>query len=73
MSFKLTSIFRRPDYKSEVTQFIDKMKADKPVLEAQQRAGRELLWDKTVDRSAWSEYREAEVEQQPYVYQTNAS
>ena len=72
MSFNLTSIFRRPDYKSEVTQFIDKMKADKPVLESQQRAGRELLWDKTVDRSAWSEYREAEVAQRPYVYQTQA-
>ena len=43
MSFNLTSIFRRPDYKSEATQFIDKMKADKPVLESQQRAGRELL------------------------------
>ena len=72
MSFKLTHIFRRPDYKSEVTQFIDQMKAEKPVLEAQQRAGRELLWDKTVDRSAWSKYREAEVAQQPYVYQTEA-
>jgi hypothetical protein len=72
MSFKLTSIFRRPDYKSEATQFIDKMKADKPVLESQQRAGRELLWDKTVDRSAWNEYREAQVAQQPYVYQTEA-
>jgi Protein of unknown function (DUF3460) len=72
MSFNLTHIFRRPDYKSEATQFIDKMKADKPVLESQQRAGRELLWDKTVDRSAWSEYREAEVAQQPYVYQTES-
>ena len=72
MSFNLRSIFRRPDYKSEATQLIDKMKADKPVLESQQRAGRELLWDKPVDRSAWSEYREAQVAQQPYVYQTDA-
>ena len=65
-------IFRRPDYKSEVGQFIDKLKADKPGLEAEQRAGRALLWDKQVDRSAWREYREAEVAQQPYVYQTEA-
>ena len=72
MSFNLTSIFRRPDYKSEVTQFIDKMKTDKPALESSQRAGRALLWDKNVDRSAWSEYRAAQVEQKPYVYQTNA-
>ena len=72
MSFNLTSIFRRPDYKSEVTQFIDKMKVDKPTLESSQRAGRALLWDKSVDRSAWTEYRAAQVEQKPYVYQTDA-
>ncbi|MGH6639075.1 MAG: DUF3460 family protein, partial [Polaromonas sp.] len=40
------SIFRRPDYTSEVTQFIDQLKASKPTLEAEQRAGRALLWDK---------------------------
>jgi len=66
------SIFRRPDYQSEVTQFIDQLKAQEPELEARQRAGRALLWDKNVDRSAWSEYREAQVPQQPYVYQTQA-
>ncbi|MEY4882508.1 MAG: hypothetical protein RIS34_362 [Pseudomonadota bacterium] len=66
------SIFRRPDYQSETTQFIDQLKASKPDLESQQRQGRELLWDKTVDRSAWAEYRAAEVAQNPYVYQTNA-
>jgi hypothetical protein len=66
------SFFRRPDYTSEITQFIEKMKEQKPDLEAQQRAGRALLWDKNVDRSAWGEYREGEVAQQPYVYQTDA-
>ena len=67
------NIFYRPKYQSDVTQFIDQLKAKDPALEAKQRTGRELLWDKSVDRSAWSEYREAEVEQQPYVYQTDAS
>ena len=66
------SFFRRPDYTSEITQFIEQMKSQKPDLEAQQRAGRALLWDKHVDRSAWSEYRAGEVAQQPYVYQTEA-
>jgi hypothetical protein len=66
------NIFRRPDYQSEVTQFIEQLKNSKPDLEAKQRQGRELLWDKHVDRAAWQEYREAEVPQQPYVYQTNA-
>ncbi len=66
------SIFRRPDYQSDTTQFIDQLKAQKPGLEAEQRAGRALLWDKNVDRAAWREYREGQVEQQPYVYQTKA-
>lgn len=65
------NIFRRPDYQSEVTQFIDKLKVTAPELEAQQRQGRNLLWDKSVDRSAWKDYRTAEVAQKPYVYQTN--
>jgi len=66
------SIFRRPDYQSEATQFIDQLKAQKPELDAQQFAGRALLWDKQVDRKVWSEYRDAQVAQKPYVYQTNA-
>jgi hypothetical protein len=64
------SIFRRPDYTSEVTQFIDSLKASKPTLEAEQRAGRALLWDKNLDRNAEQAYGEARVAQQPYVYQT---
>jgi hypothetical protein len=67
----LLKIFRRPDYKSEVTQFIEQLKAKEPDLEARQRAGRALLWDKHVDREAWSEFREGQVAQKPYVYQNN--
>ncbi len=72
MSFSIASIFRRPHYQSDVTLFIDKMKADKPTLESEQRAGRALLWDKSVDRAAWSDYRAGEVDQKPYVYQTDS-
>lgn len=64
------NIFRRPDYRSEATQFIDQLKVTKPALEAQQRQGRGLLWDKQIDRAAQQALREAEVPQQPYVYQT---
>lgn len=64
------SIFRRPDYQSETTQFIDQMKQQKPELESQQRAGRALLWDKTVDRTAQSAFKAGKVHQKPYVYQT---
>lgn len=57
-------------YTSDVTEFIDGLKAKKPSLEEEQRAGRALLWDKPVDRAAQAEYGEARVPQQPYVYQT---
>jgi hypothetical protein len=65
----LLKIFRRPDYNSDVTQFIEQLKQAKPDLVAQQRAGRALLWDKHVDREATSEWRKARVAQKPYVYQ----
>jgi hypothetical protein len=66
------SIFRRPDYTSEATQFIQQLKTQKPGLEAQQREGRALLWDKPVDRQVWADYQAARVAQKPYVYQTKA-
>ena len=64
------SIFRRPDYTSEVTQFIEGLKAQKPTLEAEHRAGRALLWDKQLDRSAEQEFQDGRLEQQAYVYLT---
>ena len=64
------SIFRRPDYTSEVSQFIATLKAQKPSLEAEQRAGRAIFWDQKIDLSVEQEYQEARVAQQPYVYQT---
>lgn len=62
-------LFWKP-YKSEVTNFIEELKAKKPTLEAEQRAGRALLWDRQLDRSEQAEWQEAAVPQQPYVYQT---
>lgn len=66
-------LFRRPDYQSDATQFINQLKTAKPDLEARQRQGRELLWDKTVDRQAWEGYKSARVAQTPYVYQTSGT
>lgn len=66
------SLFRRPDYHSEASLFIDQLKASRPQLEAQQRAGRALLWDLRPDRNAQAGYREAKVAQKPYVYQTQS-
>ena len=60
-------LFWKP-YTSDVTQFISELKAKKPTLEAEQRAGRALLWDKQLDRAAQDEYSDAAVPQAPYVY-----
>ena len=65
------NIFRRPDYKSEATLFLDQLKTLKPALEAEQLEGRSLLWDKVIDRLALKGFRSAKVKQKAYVYQTN--
>jgi hypothetical protein len=59
-------------YKSDVTSFIEELKAHKPSLEDEQRAGRALLWDRALDRDALAEWNDAKVPQQPYVYQTKS-
>jgi hypothetical protein len=65
--------FARKHYTSDATDFINELKAKNPQLDADQRAGRALLWDKKVDRDAWSDYDAGEVKQKPYVYQTDGS
>jgi hypothetical protein len=64
------SIFARPHYTSDATDFINQMKTDKPELEQSQRQGRALLWDKRIDLDFQAEADAAEVVQQSYVYQT---
>ena len=66
------SIFARPHYTSDATQFIDSLKAAKPALEAEQRQGRALLWDKQIDREFQAKAEAARVPQKPYVYQTGS-
>ena len=57
-------------YTSDVTSFIEAMKAKRPTLEDEQQRGRSLRWDRHIDLGAEEEYDEARVPQQPYVYQT---
>ena len=59
-------------YKSDVTSFIEELKSNKPTLEAEQRAGRALLWDRPIDRDQQKSWRAARVPQKPYVYQTES-
>ncbi|MFT4190142.1 MAG: DUF3460 family protein [Comamonas sp.] len=62
------SIFRRPDYTSDTTQFIQQLREQRPTLEAEQRAGRALLWDKDINRETQADAARARVRQKPYVY-----
>ncbi|GMV45527.1 MAG: hypothetical protein AMXMBFR66_09250 [Pseudomonadota bacterium] len=55
-------------YKSDVTGFIEQLKAGKPALDEEQRAGRALLWDRRLDREALAQWRAARVAQPAYVY-----
>ncbi len=62
------NIFRRPDYQSEATQFIESLKIQNPQLEKAQREGRALLWDKTINRATAADMATGRVPQKPYVY-----
>jgi len=66
----LLHFFRRPDYRSDATQFIDQLKVDRPHLDAAQQPARALLWDASVDRHVLKEFNAGKVAQKPYVYQT---
>ncbi|MEJ5990823.1 DUF3460 family protein [Ramlibacter sp. PS3R-8] len=68
MASFLQRIFRRPDYRSDITQFIEQLKTERPDLEAQQRAGRSIWWDKNLDRDAIADWKQAGVPQKAYVY-----
>ncbi len=58
-------------YESDITQFIRSLKQQKPHLEAEQRKGRALLWDKApIDLDERRRQNESRVPQQAYVYQT---
>lgn len=66
MSF-LGNIMAR--YQSEFTQFLNELKTQKPHLEADQQAGRALLWDKeplTVEDQRRA--KAAKLKQRAYVY-----
>ena len=58
-------------YVSDFTKFLTDLKQKDPTLEAKQRDGRALLWDKTpIDLDARKRAEESRVKQQAYAYQT---
>jgi len=67
------NLFGLPEYVSDATQFIESLKREQPGLDAAQRAGRALLWDKPQDRDFSRQAQAARVPQKAYVYQTEPS
>ncbi|MBN3727914.1 DUF3460 family protein [Burkholderia sp. Ac-20379] len=59
-------------YQSDVTQFLNQLKQQKPALEDEQRKGRALLWDKQpIDLDERSQQQQSRVKQTSYVYYQN--
>jgi Protein of unknown function (DUF3460) len=71
-TFIANLLLKNGNYSSDATHFIADIKRARPELDAQQRAGRALLWDKNVDRSQMADMQAGDVKQQAYVYQTKA-
>lgn len=56
-------------YQSEITQFLTELKTEHPQLEAEQQAGRALLWDKEpLSVEDQRRAKEAKLKQRAYVY-----
>ena len=59
-------------YQSDITQFLNQLKEQKPQLEEQQRKGRALLWDKQpIDLDERERQQASRVRQTSYVYYQN--
>jgi len=57
-------------YKSNITHFLEELKAQTPQLEQAQQEGRALLWDKApISPEEQERQKEASVKQKAYVYQ----
>ncbi len=55
-------------YRSEITNFIEQLKTERPQLESRQREGRAIFWDRPQDLETTRRHRESRVPAQSYVY-----
>ena len=62
-------LFWKP-YTSDLTDFIAELKKERPTLEAEQRSGRAILWDRSLNRDEQGEFQAARVAPPSYAYQT---
>jgi hypothetical protein len=58
-------------YTSEFTQFLQQLRTERPHLEADQRKGRAIWWDKgPIDLDRTRRNLQSRIAQQPYPYQS---
>jgi hypothetical protein len=60
-------------YESEIGRFLREMKAADPALEAGQKVGRAIWWDRFLDADLLRRFRQSDVAQPAYVYQSKAT
>jgi hypothetical protein len=56
-------------YVSDITTMIRDLLKEKPQIVEEQKAGRAMWWDKTLDPDTQQRNRDSKVAQQAYVYQ----
>ena len=64
--------FQRPLYTSDIMTMVAEMRTQDSSLEARQRAGRALLWERQASRALQADMEAGEVAQKPYPYQNDA-
>jgi Protein of unknown function (DUF3460) len=55
-------------YESDITKFLRDLKKNNPHIEAEQRKGRAIWWDKPQDPDTSARQSESNVPQKAYVY-----
>jgi hypothetical protein len=59
-------------YESDHTKFMRDLMQQKPQIADEQRKGRALWWDRSIDPREQRAYAESRVRQQAYVYQNKS-
>jgi hypothetical protein len=68
----MANIFRRPDYQSDTTQFLNQLNKDDPELAARRLAARSILWEPQMPEPDFQAgFKAGRVAQKSYVYFTN--
>ncbi|MEN9472371.1 MAG: hypothetical protein RLZZ495_460 [Pseudomonadota bacterium] len=68
----MANLFRRPDYQSDATQFLNQLNQNDPELAARRLAARSTLWEpKMPEPDFQTGFSVGRVAQKPYVYFSN--